>query len=133
MRRPGFLRDTTGGAALEFALIALPLLMFTFGIIEFSRALFLKQGLNYAIDAAARQLYLDPATPEAQLATLVGESLVLADSRRLTVRKGAPIRMTGADYALIRLTVDYDFVSAIPSVFTDTISLHAARNVIVKP
>ena len=38
-----FRKDETGATALEFALLAVPLVMLTFGIVEFGRALFLQQ------------------------------------------------------------------------------------------
>ena len=47
-----FWRCESGASALEFALIALPLVMLTFGIIEFARLLFVNGGVNLGHVAA---------------------------------------------------------------------------------
>jgi Flp pilus assembly protein TadG len=43
-----------GGAALEFAFVAIPLVLFLFGITETSRAVWTQNALQYGADAAAR-------------------------------------------------------------------------------
>ena len=48
-----FKRDTRGAAAIEFAIVIVPLLLFMFGIIEFSRAFWAKEALQQtAVDTA---------------------------------------------------------------------------------
>jgi Flp pilus assembly protein TadG len=46
--------DCRGISALEFALIAVPLFMFLFGIIETGRMLWFQNALTYAVEEAAR-------------------------------------------------------------------------------
>jgi Flp pilus assembly protein TadG len=46
--------DVRGATAVEFALIAFPLLLFIFGITEFGRALWIRQGLQATAIAGAR-------------------------------------------------------------------------------
>ena len=48
-----FKRDTRGVAAIEFGIVIVPLLLFMFGIIEFSRAFWAKEALQQtAVDTA---------------------------------------------------------------------------------
>ena len=46
--------NVAGATAVEFALVALPLLLFIFGITEFGRALWIRQGLQATAIAGAR-------------------------------------------------------------------------------
>ena len=50
----GIVRDAGGAAALEMALISPALFLFLFGIIEFGRALWLQNALDYSVAEAAR-------------------------------------------------------------------------------
>lgn len=127
-----FMRDSSGAAALEFALIATPLLMFTFGIIEIGRLLFMQQQLTYATDAAARQLYIAPNTPSATLSSAIVDDLFLGDPLRLTVTVGTVAAQAGtSSFQTIRLTVDYDFQSVVPKLVIDAVPLSFERTVIV--
>jgi len=49
-----FGRHERGGAALEFAFVATPLVLFLFGITETSRAVWTQNALQYGADMAAR-------------------------------------------------------------------------------
>lgn len=130
--RKRFIKDTSGAAALEFALIAIPLLMFTFGIIEIGRLLFMQQQLTYATDAAARQLYIAPSTSTATLSSAIVDDLFLGDPLRLTVTVGAVAAQAGTNsFQTIRLTVDYDFQSVVPELVIDAVPLSFERTVIV--
>jgi Flp pilus assembly pilin Flp len=54
-----FGRSEDGSAAIEFALIAGPLFMLLFGIIEISRAYWIQGALAYAVEQAARCASID--------------------------------------------------------------------------
>ncbi|MEN8660215.1 TadE/TadG family type IV pilus assembly protein [Marivita sp.] len=128
-----FLADSSGAAALEFALIATPLLMFTFGITEIGRALFMQQQLSYATDAAARELYIAPDTDSASLSAQILEDLFLGDPARLTVLIGAPTASGGANsVGSVHLSVSYDYQSIVPELVTDQISLSFERTVTIE-
>lgn len=127
-----FLRDSSGAAALEFALLATPLLMFTFGITEIGRALFLQQQLSFAADAAARELYIVPDIASATLSTQIVDSLFLGDPARLTVTIGEATAAPGIiKFETIHLTVAYDFQSLLPELVIDQIPLSFERTVTV--
>lgn len=57
-------RCESGATAVEFAIVCLPLLLLSLGIVEFGRALFVRNDLSYAADVAARKVLIDqiPAT-----------------------------------------------------------------------
>lgn len=57
-----FARHAKGATAVEFALIAIPLLLFVFGITEFGRALWIRQGLQATAIAGARCMALVQAS-----------------------------------------------------------------------
>ena len=54
MRRRDIARDRSGSAAIEMALIAMPLFLFIFGVINTGRALWLQNALETAVMQAAR-------------------------------------------------------------------------------
>jgi Flp pilus assembly protein TadG len=128
-----FLDDSSGAAALEFALIAVPLLTFTFGIIEIGRALFMQQQLSFAADAAARELYIAPDTDPATLSAQIVDDLFLADPARLTVLIGSATGSSGTTaFDTVQLSISYDFQSVVPGFVTDQIPLSFERNVTVE-
>lgn len=120
--------DEAGATALEFALIAMPLLMFTFGILEFARALFLQQAMAHATDHAARMLYVAPATTNAALTAAIKDELQIGDPTKLTVAI-TPTTQDGMDAIEFDLTYDFHFV--VPSIKPGGIDLHHSRVVIV--
>lgn len=127
-----FCKDTSGAAALEFALVAVPLVLFTFGIMEMGRALFMQQSLSHATDIAARMLYLEPSTPVADLRTAIVDELFLGDPDLLDVTLSAANTVTGtARFRTMTLSVDYDFLSVVPGILTDQISMQFQRSVTV--
>lgn len=54
MSRGRFLRDTEGASAVEFALVAIPLLMLIFGTIEYGRLMWTRQALQESATSGAR-------------------------------------------------------------------------------
>ena len=64
-RSRGFLRDGRGAAAVEFALVIIPMLLLIIGVIEFGRLLWTRQSMQSLAMAAARCM----ALPQTQCAT----------------------------------------------------------------
>ena len=60
-RRRGLLRDRNGNAAVEMALVAMPLLLFVFVIINAGYALWLQNALETSVMDAARCATVDPS------------------------------------------------------------------------
>lgn len=127
-----FLSDSSGATALEFALIAMPLMLFTFGITEIGRALFMQQQLSFATDAAARELYIAPDIAPATLSTQIVDGLFLGDPDRLTVVIGGATPAPGiVKFETIHLTVNYEFQSLLPQLVTSQIPLNFERTVTI--
>ena len=127
-----FARQVSGGAAIEFALIAPVLLLFTFGITELGRAFFLQQNLVYATDRATRLLYITPTTSALTLKNTILANLFLADPKRLTVTVAATTVPVQTGFATLSVQVTYDFNSLVPKLVTDHITLAVKRSVIVR-
>lgn len=128
-----FWRDQSGATALEFALVATPLLMFTFGITEIGRAVFMQQSLSHATDAAARALYIDPDRTVAAIKADILEDLLLAVPANLEVTVGAVTDAAGtSSFRTIQLDVRYEFRSVMPDWITDRIPLSFRRRVVVE-
>jgi Flp pilus assembly protein TadG len=53
-----FSRSQSGAAAVEFAVVCLPMLLLALGIVEFGRALNVRNDLAYAADVAARMILI---------------------------------------------------------------------------
>ena len=76
----GFRRCQSGAAAIEFAIIALVLVMVCLGVIELGRALFLRNELSFAADFAARKILTDKAEDHEKLSQAL---LEYENARRL--------------------------------------------------
>jgi Flp pilus assembly protein TadG len=50
-----------GSEAVEFALISIPIFLFLVGVIEFGRLYWIQGELQYAVEAAARHLTINPS------------------------------------------------------------------------
>jgi hypothetical protein len=59
-RRRGLARDQNGNAAIEMALVAMPLFLFVFGIINTGYALWLQNALESSVTQAARCATVNP-------------------------------------------------------------------------
>jgi Flp pilus assembly pilin Flp len=77
LRRWG--KDTEGATAIEFALVSLPFLMFVGGIIGYGHYIFTSNGLEFAVEQAARKV----RTGQAQTAGMTRE-----DFRNLVCAQG---------------------------------------------
>ena len=80
-----FLRDRCGAAAIEFG-VALPVfLLFTIGLIEFSRILWTNNALQLAADEAGRYAIAHPTATTDQIQTYATGKLVSVDSSQVTI------------------------------------------------
>ena len=51
-------RCQSGAAAIEFAIVCLPMFLLMLGVVEFGRAFYLRNELSYAADIAARKVLI---------------------------------------------------------------------------
>ena len=89
-------KDGGGGAIVEFALLAPLLLTLLLGGLDFGRMFYVRQGLEYATEEAARYYMLNPASGQSDITTyLLAKDYVVrggstvntiyVDSKRLPV------------------------------------------------
>jgi Flp pilus assembly protein TadG len=83
MRR--FLSGSRGATAVEFALVALPFVILMLGLIEFGRALHIRNGMDNAADRAQRQIILDAAATSSSLTTSARATFLAGDPGKLLV------------------------------------------------
>ena len=80
-----FWRDRGGATAIEFG-VALPVfLLFTIGLIEFSRILWTNNALQLAADEAGRYVIANPAATTDQIQTYATGKLVSVDPAQVTI------------------------------------------------
>jgi Flp pilus assembly protein TadG len=63
--------DRRGGAVIEFAFVAPALVMLLIGGLDIGRMFYVRQGLEYATEEAARYYMLNPTTAESNVTTLL--------------------------------------------------------------
>jgi len=128
-----FLADQRGAAALEFAMIALPLVLLTIGVVEVGRAIFTQQSLSYAIDHAARRLYIDAGVDLEVLSQEIATESFLIDPAKLTTRLGSVSLPDGSTaFGIVELQIDYTFESIVADWVFDMIPMNFTRTIVVE-
>jgi Flp pilus assembly protein TadG len=107
-----FLRDRSGGAALEFALLSPVLLMFMIGFFQVAWAMYCASTVRYALNNGARQLVLNPTMDQSTFQSIVKNAVTpLAQpnvSVSLTKTSG------GTNIQLSQATATYTYQIVIP-------------------
>lgn len=123
-----FLRCSRGATAVEFALVALPLLFFLLGIMELGRVFQYQTTLQHAVGTAARygSIYTqDPANPRPTATQIRDKALANATAINVAADDFTVTIDDSTDYE-VTVTASYDytfmFVSFLP---WDTITLTA--------
>lgn len=139
-------RDRSGAAALDFAIVSLPLFLFLFGVAEFSRAIWIEealqntasdvarcaglpvQGGSYPCAASGATTYSSSLTTTRARYTagkwgvsLAGQDLTLATTN------ACPGMPTGATYVSVSLSYPFSTVakSLIPALTSKTLTAQA--------
>lgn len=129
MRRLGrFITDRGGAAAIEFALIGLPLILLLLGLIEFGRGLHIRAGLDSAADRAQRMILINPAETIQKIEAEVQSSFQAGSVDRLHVAINPP---SGGTFRTVILT--YDMTLLMPAPIGGTITIVSNRLVRVYP
>lgn len=93
MRKPGpiltrvssFLRDSRGVATIEFAFIFVAFIMSVMGILEYSRALWVRSTLQHAADETAHYAMIHTGATEAQLIAYAKQEATALDAGGVAV------------------------------------------------
>jgi len=115
------IRCSRGVTAVEFAFVLMPMLLLIFGVIEFGRALHLRNEMAYAADAATRQVLLDPGTGAAEAAAAARAAFPVGTPSDLSVTLADTVG--GARV----LSLSYPLNLTIPGLSGDAITLTTTR------
>ncbi|MFC6487258.1 MULTISPECIES: TadE/TadG family type IV pilus assembly protein [Phyllobacteriaceae] len=125
-------RCQSGAAAVEFAIVCLPLLLLCLGVVEFGRAFFVRNDLAYAADVAARKVLIGQIPPDASASEIaVGledavRGAFVGDTELLQVAVGTET----VDGALYRtLSIRYPFTFLVPGVSDSPFALSVSRRI----
>ena len=124
MRR--FLSGSRGATAVEFALVALPFVILMLGLIEFGRALHIRNGLDNAADRAQRQIIIDAAATSTSLTASARATFLAGDANKLLV-----VLSEGTSGSTTYRTVDlsYTMTLLVPIPMSGDVVLTTSRKV----
>lgn len=125
MSRHRLWRDERGAAAVEFAIICLPLILLALGVIEFGRAFNIQNDMAYAADVATRRLLLDGGTPATELQVLARDAFTGGQPEQLYLTLGA--RPGETSTRTLQLT--YPLTLSIPGLTREVIQLTLERRI----
>lgn len=111
-----------GSTALEFALVALPLVAIIMGIVEFARYLWMQNTMQYAVDQAARYVMANTTATAAQVKTFA-ESQALGMTNAGITFAASSASSGGVAYMTITGTYTYQFSLMIWPVGSSTIDV----------
>jgi Flp pilus assembly protein TadG len=114
----------SGAAAIEFAIIALVLILVCLGVIEFGRSLQVRNELSFAADFGARKILTDSTISDSDLENVVRSALIVADPDLMQVTIGTET-VDGVQFRTIALA--YPFTLLIPGLSSDSVTLALAR------
>lgn len=112
-------RSEDGAAALEFAIVAAAFVTVSIGIIEFGRALQVRNEMAYAIDRGARQIVLDSEANQQEIREVILAAFNSYDKGKLSIQ----FRDDSADAITVELS--YPLEMFIPG-FTGTLDIGMA-------
>lgn len=116
-------RRTDGATAIEFAIVALPLILLLMGTLEFGRVLFIRNEMARAADHGVRTLLVAADTPLATIDTQIRGMFTLTPPAGLaiTIDSGTP--------GLRTLRVTYPVELLVPTLVDTQITLTTERRV----
>ena len=121
-----FKRSEDGAAAIEFALVSMIFILLCLGVLEFGRALQMRNQLSFAADFAARQILTDSDVADRVVEAQVRAKLQIGNPELLDVTFGEQ-EVDGVNFKIV--TLDYPFTLFLPGFSTDTIGLSVNRRV----
>lgn len=111
-RASAFRRDRSGGAGLEFALIAPFLVMLLFGIFAFGWSMHSVSGVRYTLETSARSLQLQNTLTQADIQSIATQKLQALGFNDVNVT--IAIDPASGGFRMAHLTAAYAFVIDFP-------------------
>ncbi|TPJ80428.1 pilus assembly protein [Mesorhizobium sp. B2-5-4] len=108
----GFRDNRSGGAALEFALIAPFLIMLLFGIFAFGWSMNTASSVRYTLEASARSLQLNNTLTQADIQAIATQKLLALGLKNVNVTIATDPATGG--FRMAHLTAAYAFVIDFP-------------------
>ena len=120
-RVPSLHRCEAGAAAVEFAIIAMVMILVCVGMIEFGRGLYIYNEIAYAADKGARKILIDNTAADADVENAIRDAFRAGNSE-LEITPGVV-----GEFRTIEII--YRFNLLIPSLGGDSISLRLNRQI----
>jgi Flp pilus assembly protein TadG len=120
------LRDRRGGAAVEFAVTISAFLVFLIGIVEFGRALWTDNALQFAADQAGRYVIVNPAATDDEIAGYAAGQLASVNPGEVTI---AVSREAVNGVTFVTVSARYDFAPVTGLIPVGVITLRGAARV----
>ena len=108
----GLHRDRSGGAALEFALIAPILVMLLFGIFAFGWSLNAESSVRYTLEASSRALQMNNSLTQSDIQAIATQKLLTLGLKDVVVT--IVIDAASGGFRMAHLTANYAYVIAFP-------------------
>lgn len=109
--RPTAQRHRRGTAAVEFAVIAIPLFLFVFGSLEFGRAMMVVQSLDEAARVGCREAILDGSTNQ-EIVDAIDALLQTAGINQYSITMNPDPPTNAAQWAPVTITVNASIANA---------------------
>lgn len=119
-------RSDCGAAAVEFALIATVAIATFLGIIEFGRALYMRNEISYAVDLATRKILTNPAVADGEVEKTVRDAISFGSAADLQITFGIE---TVETVSFRTLLISYPITLLIPNLTNNNFMLTIERRV----
>ena len=104
--------DRAGTAIVEFAFGISLFLMFLLGVIEFSRALWTENALQYSVEQASRYVIANPAASDSQISSYTSSQIASVDPTAVTITVSRD-NVSGVDFVTVIATYPFNPVAAL--------------------
>jgi Flp pilus assembly protein TadG len=121
-----FLAETRGATAIEFALLVLPFVILLIGLVEFGRALHIRNGLDSAADKVQRLIIIDPEASITDATSTARAAFLAGDSSQLSVDVQAG---TSGSVDYLSIDLSYTMTLLIPVIAGGDVVLSISRKV----
>ena len=111
-RRRAFAGDISGGAGIEFALVAPLLIMLLFGIFAFGWSMNTTSSVRYALEASARSLQLNNTLTQSDIQAVATQKLLALGLQNVNVTVTTDPASGG--FRMAHVNASYAFVISFP-------------------
>lgn len=119
-----FGQSERGAAAVEFALVCMPLVLLSVGVVEFGRAFNVQNDLAYAADVGTRAMLVHKDISPAQVESAIREAFTGGTSSDLETHFGTEIV---GERTFRTITLVYPLSLGVPGLTSKTFSLSVER------